>query len=132
MWFTIMMGAAMCAVVALLVREAGIYRRTRTPFTLRRLTLRVSMAGMLLYLLGSILFGVRVFALDSPHGNASLWMAFWTCIALLTGAILCLVLADLRLLSEEHRSVSRQLFQEISATLAAQQHTPDPTEPPRE
>ena len=116
MWFTIAVGAAMCVVLGMTVREAVIYLRKRGPFPLRRLTLRLSMAGMLLFLLGSILVGVRSFGLEVPSGHETLWMAFWTCIMLLTGAILCLVVADLRLLAEENH-VAMQHWQEVAEML---------------
>jgi len=113
MELTILLVAAMCAVLAMTIREVVGYLRKREPFALRRLTIRLSMAGMLLFLLGSILVGVRVFALGDPHGNATLWMVFWTCIMLLIGAILCLVIADLRLLAEENR-LALQHWREIA------------------
>ncbi|OPZ80316.1 MAG: hypothetical protein BWY76_03392 [bacterium ADurb.Bin429] len=129
MLFTIVMIAAMLVIVGFALREVALFARRRDGYTLRRFTLRLSMTVMLLFLFGSIFVGVRVFGLASPVGFDKYWIAFWAFITMLTFAVLCLVLADLRTLGEETRSEAAVLWQEMAHMLA--EHTPDKGEEPR-
>lgn len=118
MAFTIMMITVMVAVAGLAIREIVLFRRKNEQYSLRRLTLRIVMAVMLIFLLGSVLIGVREYGLDKPQGVITLWMAFWGCITLLSGAIVCLAIADLRLIGDETFNETNQLWREIAQTIA--------------
>ncbi len=93
----------MLLVFVMIVRECAQYVRKRQTYPIRRLTLRVSTAIMLLFLLASILVGVRAFHLGSPEDNGyvQLWAAFWGAVVLLVFGIFCLVIADMRTVSVE-------------------------------
>lgn len=117
--FTIVMALAMLIVVILAMREVQHFRMKRETYGLRRLTLRLTTSGMLFFLLCSILIGVRVFGLEYGDGIVQLFIAFWLCIFLLTGAILCLVIADFRMADDvpsgQHARVSQEEIQRIIA-----------------
>jgi len=118
MAFTILMITVMAVVAVLAVREIVLSRRKGEQYSLRRLTLRILMAVMLIFLLASVLVGVRVYGLDKPQGIITLWMAFWGCITLLSGAIVCLAVADLRLIGDETTHEANQLWHDIAQTIA--------------
>lgn len=118
MAFTVLMIAVQVAVVVLAVREIVLYMRKKEAYTLRRLTLRMLMAVMLIFLLASVLVGVRVFGLDKPPVIITLWLAFWGCITLLTGAIFCLAIADLRSIGDETTNEANRLWRDIAQTIA--------------
>jgi len=118
MAFTILMITVMVAVAGLAIREVVLSQRKGEQYPVRRLTLRIVMAVMLLFLLASVLIGVQVYGLDKPKGFIALWMAFWGCISLLSGAIVCLAVADLRLIGDETFSETNQLWHEIAQTIA--------------
>ncbi len=127
MGLAILLAAAIVAVTAMAVREVIAYRRTRPAYTLRRITLRLSMAIMLLFLLGSIYVGVYLFDLETPMGHVGPWIAFWGCIGMLAFGVLCLVIADVRALGDELRQTPNTLQQEIAAIIAehTREHSPD-------
>ncbi|MHB9025382.1 MAG: hypothetical protein ACYC7E_14635 [Armatimonadota bacterium] len=118
MGFSVIIGVGILAVVGLTARELRAFFQKRGTYTVRRLTLRLSTAFMLLFLFAGIYTGVRVFHLDTPEAFPRHWIAFWGCITLLTGAIFCMVLADLRLLDEEKRVEAGKLWREIAETIA--------------
>ena len=122
MAFDVVLVVVMAAVAGMAVREVVLFRRKLMDYSLRRLTLRISMTLMFIFLLLSVLVGVRVYHLDAPRGVIGLWMAFWGCIALLTGAILCLAIADLRLIGDETNSETNRLWRDIAETIA--EHAP--------
>lgn len=119
MLFPIVIWTAMLVILALAVREVLLYTRRRDGYLLRRLTLRLCMAVMLLYLLGSIYVGITFFGLADPVGVDRLWMAFWGCIGLLVGAVLCLVVADLRILREETHRAVKDIWHDMATIIAA-------------
>jgi hypothetical protein len=118
---TATLSLAMFAVIMLALREVWQFRRKRDVYRLRRLTLRLATAGMLLFLLASILIGVRVFGLNEPDGVATLWIAFWGCIMLLTGGILCLVIADFQTIGDDALQNANQYWDDIAKTIAEHQ-----------
>ncbi|HOF88347.1 MAG TPA: hypothetical protein PLZ36_09635 [Armatimonadota bacterium] len=130
MLFTIVMTAALLVIVGLALREVALFARRHEGYPLRRFTLRLSTAGMLFFLFGSIFLGVRVFGLANPVGFDTYWIAFWAFVTMLTFAVLCLVLADLRTLGEETRSEAAVRWQEMARMLAA--HTRETGEEPRD
>jgi len=118
MSFTIVMTLAMLGVLGMAVRELMIFNRQRAEYQVRRLTLRLAMAAMLFVLFASLLIGVRVFRLDEIEGVVTLALAFWGCIALLSIAVLCLAVADLRMLGDQSRQDAAQYWREIAQTIA--------------
>ena len=112
---------AMSAVAGMMLRELMLYREKRHNYPQRRLTLRISMAVMLLFLLASILVGIRVFHLGSPveSGYAQLWAAFWGAVMLLITGIFCLVIADLRTISVDSEHNTNALWRDIAEIIAA-------------
>lgn len=108
-----MMLTAMLVVALFATREVVLYRR-RDGYKLRRLTLRLSMAAMLLFLFGSMWVGVTFFGLANPVGFDRLWIAFWTFIALLTIAIFCLVLADVHAIQHDAVTDTTDLLREMA------------------
>ncbi len=118
MVLTIVIAVAVMVVLALSVRECVLYRRRRDSYPLRRLTLRLCMAGMLLFLFVSIALGITVFGLSDPLGFDRLWAFFWGFIMLLTLAILALVIADFRTLNEEAHTVVRELWHDMAEIIA--------------
>ncbi|MHB0937384.1 MAG: hypothetical protein ACYDCO_15855 [Armatimonadota bacterium] len=118
MAFTILMITVIGAVAGLAVREIVLATRKSEQYPMRRLTLRIVMAVMLIFLLASVLVGVRVYGLDKPQGIIALWMAFWGCITLLSGAIVCLAIADLRRIGDETFGDTNHLWHDIAQTIA--------------
>lgn len=110
----------MLAITILAIGEVHHFRRKRGPYRLRRLTMRLTMAAMMLFLLGSILVGVRIFHLQEPNGIIKLWVAFWGCILLLIGGIFCLVIADFRLIGDDLHEHTNQFINEIMQSMAEQ------------
>lgn len=121
MVFNVAIGLGLLLVSLLMLREIVQFRRMREVHRLRRLTLRLMMAAMLLFQLLSILIGVRVFGLAEPDGVPNLWIAFWGCIGLLTGGILMLAIADFRLVGEDTLRNSAEHLDEIARTIAEHQ-----------
>jgi|GEM_PF-1584278 len=117
MAFTILLIALMIFIAGMLVREIVLSTRGREEYSLRRLTLRIMMAFMLIFLLASVLVGVRVYGLDKPR-DLELWMAFWGCIALLSGAIVCLAIADLRMIGTETNTDINRIWRDIALTIS--------------
>ncbi|HEY3418172.1 MAG TPA: hypothetical protein VGM23_14945 [Armatimonadota bacterium] len=124
MGFNVIIGLGILAVIGLIVRELLAFFRKRGAYSLRRLTLRMSTAVMLLFLLVSVFIGIRLFHLDTPEAFPRHWIAFWGCVSLLTGAIFCMALADFRLLDEESRVEAGKLWQEIAETIASYESHP--------
>lgn len=116
---------AMLLVAGMTVRELVHYRRQRPTYPRRRLTLRLLMAAMLLFLLASILVGVRIFHLGSPEesGYALLWAAFWGAVMLLIGGIFSLIFADMRTISVESEQENNKLWRDIAETIASHETT---------
>jgi len=114
----LVLGIIIVAVLA--VREMFLFGAKRDAYGIRRLTLRMSTAALLIFLLASILVGVQVFHLGSPEdtGNIGLWAAFWGCISILTGGVFCLVVADLRTVTDERRDDAGRLWRDIAQTIA--------------
>ena len=130
MAFTFILILVMVAITGMAMREIVLFRRKRGEYSLRRLTLRIAMAIMLILQLASVLVGVRIFHLDTPQGVIGLWMAFWGCIMLLTGAISCLALADMRLVTDETSTETNRIWRDIAEMIAQhdlQYREPKPT-----
>jgi hypothetical protein len=133
MLFTLSIIAVMLIILGFALREVALFARRRESYKLRRLTLRLSMASMLLFLLGSILVGVTYFGLANPVGFDRYWIAFWAFITMLTFAIFCLAMADLRSLGEETDSAATALWQEMAQILAEHDRAKsNREEPPRD
>jgi hypothetical protein len=124
MWLFIGTSVVVVTILVLAGREVALFVRQRASYPLRRLTLRLAMAGMLVFLFGSIGIGVHYFRLDDPAGIITLWLAFWGSIGLLTAGILCLALADLRSLHDDTSDEAARLWQEMAETVARHEHTP--------
>jgi len=125
MAFTILLIVVMIAIVGMTAREIVLILRKREENSLRRLTLRVTMALMLIFLLASVLIGVRVYGLDKPQPVIGLWMAFWGCIMLLSGAIVCLAIADLRMIGGETHTQANRIWRDIAQTIAEHERERD-------
>ena len=112
----------MFLIVGMTLRECVLFRQKQKHQTYprRRLTLRISMAVMLLFLLASILVGVRIYHLGSPEesGYVQLWAAFWGAVMLLIAGIFCLVIADLRTISVEKERDANTYWRDIAETIA--------------
>jgi len=133
MAFTVTLIGVMLAVAGMATREVLLFRRRAGEYSLRRLTLRIAMAVMLIFQMASVLVGVRVFGLDTPGGVAGLWMAFWGCIGLLTLAILCLAVADMRMVGNETSAETNRIWRDIAEVIAqhdVQYREPTPSADP--
>jgi len=117
MAFTILLITMMTAIAGMIVREIVLSTRRREEYSLRRLTLRIVMALMLIFLLASMLVGVRIYGLDKPR-DIELWMAFWGCIALLSGAVVCLAIADMRMIGTETHADTNRIWRDIAQMIA--------------
>ncbi len=108
------------AVAGLAVREVGLFFKDEGEFRMRRLTLRLLTAFLLIILLGSVLAALRVpaFYLENPVIDPAIFLAFWGCIGLLAGGIVMLVIADFNLLSAENERHTSKHWQEIAETIA--------------
>jgi hypothetical protein len=130
MAFTILLSLVMLTVAGMAVREIVLFGRKRAEYPVRRLTLRISTAVMLLFLLVSLLVGVRVFHLDTYQGIIGLFLAFWGCVALLAGAIICLTIADLRMIGDETFADTNHYWRDIAETIAEhEKHETQPATP---
>lgn len=118
MAFTILLIVVIITIAGMAAREIVLSTHKREEYSRRRLTLRVSMAIMLVFLLASLLVGVRVYGLDKPQAAIGLWMAFWGCIALLSGAIVCLAIADMRMIGTETHAETNRIWRDIAQTIA--------------
>lgn len=121
MLFDIIILVAILVILIFATREVLFFTRRRDRYKLRRLTLRLSMAAMLLFLLGSVFVGIRYFGLANPVGFDRLWIAFWAFIGMLTIAIFCLVLADLSAVGEETVTDTTDLLREMAQIIASHQ-----------
>lgn len=112
------------AVAGLAVREIGLFFKDEGEFRLRRLTLRLLTAFLLIILLGSVLAALRVpvFYLENPEIDPAIFLAFWGCIGLLAGGIVMLVIADLNLIGVETERHTNRYWQEIAETIAQHKH----------
>lgn len=117
MLFSIIMALLMLLVGLMALSEIRTFRRKRGAQRLRRLTLRLSMAGMVIFLLASLLVGVQIFHLQEPYGVTKLWIAFWGCITLLTGGIFCLVIADFHSIGTDVQEDTKQYWEEFMKTI---------------
>ena len=119
---TIVLTLAILIVIMMAIREIRNFQRDRGMYRFRRLTLRLSMAGMLLFLLVSLFIGVKVFGLNEPLGiDPHAWLAFWACVVLLVGAIACLVIVDLTNVPEMVSSTNPNAGAEIAEIIAKYQ-----------
>lgn len=120
MIFRLILILAMLILTILVVHELVAFVQKRSPYSLRRLTLRLSMAIMMLFLLGSIFLGIYSFHLATPEDSADprLWAAFWGSITVLTLGILCLVMADFRTINDETGNDTTVLWHDIAETIA--------------
>lgn len=111
---------AMGVVIGLVFREVYNYRATRETYSLRRLTIRLCTGGMLTFLLGSIFSAIHfpTLYLIEPEAMPDLWLTFWGSIALLTGGIFFMLIADFRLLTDTARQNTTRLWREIAETIA--------------
>ena len=119
--FSLLLLVAMAIVLMMALREVYQFRRNRSIFRLRRLTLRMLMAALLLFLLASILIGVRIFGLNEPYGVERIWILFWGSITLIIGSIFLLVLADFRLVRHDVSEKTAGYWQEINRAIAEHQ-----------
>lgn len=126
MTLTIFLGITVVLVGWLAIREIILFQQASDGNRLRRLTLRLTTALMLLFLLMSIYLGIEVFHLGTPEGLPRHWLAYWGSVLLLAGGILCMVMADLRMLQADTQDDTRVLWQDIAETIArhrtGQQH----------
>jgi hypothetical protein len=120
MVFLVCMVGLLLLVFGLMARELMLYRHLPEIYSLRRMTLRMSIGVMLLFSLGTILLGIRVFGLEHPYGYPSHWLAFWVCQVLLAVAICCLIIADFELPAESARERAARLRREMSVLLDGQ------------
>ena len=120
MALSISLAVVISLVLVLLGREIGAYRANREAYGLRRLTLRLAAGVMLLYLLGSILAVVSLpwLNLVEPYPTPDLWLTFWGSVALLAAAIICLIVADFRLVSDDSRKETNRIWREMAETIA--------------
>jgi hypothetical protein len=125
MLFAVVMAVAGVVVLLLAVREVVQYLRRRDEYPLRRLTLRLCTAGMLLFLLASIYVGIGVFGLVEPRdAHARLpytlqqWGMFWLFVMLLTLAIFALLIADFRTVHEERSTMVHDLWRDMAEIIA--------------
>jgi hypothetical protein len=118
MVLAILLSLGIFIVLGLTIREILIYIRKPHPYCLRRLTLRLSMAGLLLWLLASIGVGVLYFHLDNPEGIPMHWIAFWGFVGVIIAAIFCLIIADLRMIGDETQDEVNRLWRDIAQTIA--------------
>jgi len=134
MALTIALIVGMIVVIVMAINETHHFRRNRSVYMFRRLTLRLCMATMLLFLFASILIGtnVQVFGLTDPVGIDLRWVAFWGCVLLLVGAICCLALADLAMIREDDSLIPHDIAEkhanyreEIEAIIAQHQKKGD-------
>jgi len=108
---------AMVAIILLAMREVWAFHRKREVYHLRRLTLRLTTAGMLLFLLVSVLIAVKL-GLNEPYGLERQFIVFWGSIMLLVGGIICLVIADFQTIGDDALHQANQYWDEIAKTLA--------------
>lgn len=119
---SVVLALVMVLVLLMAMREVWAFHRAREVHRLRRLTLRLAMAAMLLFLLASILIGVNLFHLNEPAGiPPDLWIAFWGCVAILTGGVLCLAIADFQTIGDDALSSVNQYWDEIARAIADHQ-----------
>lgn len=119
---SVSLALVMVIVLLMAMREVWEFHRKREVYRLRRLTLRLAMAGMLIFLLASILIGVNVFHLNEPAGIApDVWIAFWGCITIMTGGIICLAIADFRTIGDDTLHNSNQYWDHIAEAIAEHQ-----------
>lgn len=109
------------AVLATAVREVVQHRRAGADASRRRLGLRLATAATLMALLGAIWIGVARFGINEPAGALAYFLAFWGCIAMLIGAVFCLVIADLRMVADESHADAGRLLRDIVTTIAEHQ-----------
>lgn len=121
---TILLLLAMALVLLMALREIHIFRREKSVFKLRRLTLRMVTAALLLFLMLSILIGVRFFGLNEPFGVERIWILFWGSISLIIGGLLFLVLADFRTPISDVSERTASYWSDINRTIAEHQQKP--------
>ena len=118
---TIVLLLAMALVLLMALREIYHFRREKSVYLFRRLTLRMVTAAVLLFLMASILIGVRFFGLNEPYGVERIWIIFWGSISLLIGALFFLVLADFRTPLNDARKETVDYWSDIYRTITEYQ-----------
>lgn len=118
---TIILLLSMAVVILMALHEIHLFRRDRSVFKLRRLTLRMVTAALLIFLLASILIGVRFFGLNEPFGVERIWILFWGSISLLIGGLFFLVLADFRTPVSDTSERTASYWSDINRTIAEHQ-----------
>jgi hypothetical protein len=114
--------------IVMAVREIMIYRNnTEGIYSLRRLSVRISMAVMVIFLLASILTVISVpwFYLIEPQTTPDLWFAYWGSVALLSFGILSLIVADFRLIGEDTRQDEHKMWRELAEVIAQHEKMKD-------
>ncbi len=107
--------------IIMAVREIMIYRKqAEGVYSFRRLSVRISMAVMIIFLLGSILTVISVpwFYLIEPQTTPELWFAFWGSAGMLSTGILCLIVADFRLIGDDARAEEKKMWRELAVVIA--------------
>jgi hypothetical protein len=124
----IVLPVMMILFVVLAVREVIIYRKQLDGvYSFRRLSVRISMAVMVIFLLGSILTVISVpwFYLIEPFTTPELWFAYWGSVALLSFGILSLIVTDFRLIGDDTRSDENKMWRELAEVIAQHEKTKD-------
>lgn len=114
--------------IIMAVREVMIYRNnTEGIYSLRRLSVRISMAVMVVFLLASILTVISVpwFYLIEPQTTPDLWFAYWGSVAMLSFGILSLIVADFRLIAEDTRQDEHKMWRELAEVIAQHEKMKD-------
>ena len=114
--------------IVMAVREIMIYRNNiEGVYSLRRLSVRISMAVMVVFLLASILTVISVpwFYLIEPQTTPDLWFAYWGSVALLSFGILSLIVADFRLIGEDTRLDEHKMWRELAEVIAQHEKMKD-------
>ncbi|MEI6520432.1 MAG: hypothetical protein WCO98_10430 [bacterium] len=107
--------------IVMAVREVIIYRRGDVGvYSFRRLSVRLSMAVMVIFLLGSILTVISVpwFYLIEPQTTPNLWFAYWGSVAMLSFGILSLIVADFHMIGDDTRQDENKMWRELAEVIA--------------
>lgn len=118
----------MIVFIIMAVREIILYREQKYGvYSFRRLSVRLSMAMLLLFLLGSIFTVISVpwFYLIEPQTTPEFWFAYWGSVAMLSFGILCLIVADFRLIGEDTRAEENKLWNELAEVISRHEKMKD-------
>ncbi len=117
----IILPAMMILFIILAIREVILFKNKKEGvYSLRRLSVRLSMAVMLIFLLGSILTVISVpwFYLVEPQTNPDLWFAYWGSVSMLSFGILSLIVADFHLIGDDTRKDESKMWRELAELIA--------------